>query len=341
MSRALTSRDIARISGFSQATVSRVLQGSTLVHPETRDAILKVIAESGYAPNAAARAMRTRRSNLIALVVANVTVNPLYPALLQELTAQLRPLGLLATVWEEEDFDERALPVLANAGVDGVIATTAMSEASDFLHTLAQRIPLVLIHRTVASSRLDQFSCDNRLSGEAVARYLLEGGRRRLGLISGERLPNTLREREEGFLAHLAAAGIAAQQVPVARVASFNYANGLQAARALMAEHQLDGIFGVNDIVAIGALDGLRQMGLRVPGDVWVVGADNVPMASWGSFDLTTVDQSRSALVSAAVDCLRRRLEGDDSPAEHLRVPYRLVQRGSSGGLGGAGVSPA
>ena len=153
-----TSRDVARLAGVSQATVSRVLQNSPLVQPATRQAVLDAIAQSGYAPNAAARWMRTKRTGIIALVVANLAVNPLYPAMLQLLSAALRKRGLSASVYEEEDFSDATMRVMVESGVDGVITTTATEASLPLLERIAQKVPLVLLHRTVGSDAFDQFS---------------------------------------------------------------------------------------------------------------------------------------------------------------------------------------
>ena len=180
-----TSRDVARLAGVSQATVSRVLQNSPLVQPATRQAVLDAIAQSGYAPNAAARWMRTRRTGIIALVVANLAVNPLYPAMLQLLSAALRKRGLSASVYEEEDFSDATMRVMVESGVDGVITTTATEASLPLLERIAQKVPLVLLHRTVGSDAFDQFSSDNRASGASTAGFFVDHGRTRIGLISG------------------------------------------------------------------------------------------------------------------------------------------------------------
>ena len=326
-----TSRDVAKLAGVSQATVSRVLQDSALVQPATRQAVLDAIAQSGYAPNAAARSMRTQRTNVIALVVANLAVNPLYPAMLQLLSAALRRRGLTASVWEEEDFGEDTMRVMVESGVDGVIATTAVNAALPFWLRIAERVPLVLVHRTVASDAIDQFSSDNLDSGAAVARYFAQRGRQRIGLISGHDLPNTLGEREAGFVSELGRHGIEIDEHAIARVPIFSYTTGSDAARTILQNGDVDAIFCVNDIVAVGALDGVRSMGRTVPDDVWVVGHDDIPMAGWSCINLTTVAQSRAAMVEAAVTRLCARLALPTLEPRSVVLPYQMVHRGTSG----------
>lgn len=327
----LTSRDVARLAGVSQATVSRVLQNSPLVQPETRQAVLDAIARSGYAPNAAARWMRTRRTDIIALVVANLAVNPLYPAMLQLLSTALRKRGLSASIYEEEDFSEGTMRVMVESGVDGVIITTATESSLPFLKRIAEHVPLILLHRTVGSKAFDQFSSDNLASGASVASFFDKNGRKRIGLISGYNLPSTLHERELGFIAELARRGLQLKECAIARVPRFSYAEGAEAAREIIKAYGVNAIFGVNDIVAIGALDGVRSTGLRVPDDIWVVGHDDVPMAAWDCINLTTVAQSREAMVDAAVARLCARLGNQTLRPTRVVLPYEFIVRGTAG----------
>ncbi|MGP1614423.1 MAG: LacI family DNA-binding transcriptional regulator, partial [Pollutimonas bauzanensis] len=162
---------------MSQTTVSRVLQGSDLVLPKTRQEVLDVIARLGYLPSPAARSMRTRRTNTVALVVANLALNPLYPVMLQLLSSALRRKGLYASVWEAENFDEETMHALSETPVDGVIVATAMDSALPFLMRIAERKPLILVNRTVVSDLFDQISSDNVAGGALVARYFDEHSR--------------------------------------------------------------------------------------------------------------------------------------------------------------------
>jgi LacI family transcriptional regulator len=331
--KALTSRDIAKVAGVSQTTVSRVLQGSALVQPETRQAVLDVIEQLGYMPSPAARSMRTRRSNAVALVVASLALNPLYPVLLQLMSAALRRHGLHASVWEAEDFNEDTLLALAATPVDGVIVATAMDAALPFLARLAESKPVVLVNRTVSSDAFDQISSDNASGAADVAAYFDRHGRRRVGLVSSQARPSPspIRDREAGFLAELHRRGIRMDEDSIARVPYFAYQTGFDAARQLVERRDLDAIFCTNDIVAIGALDGVRAAGRRIPDDVWVVGYDDIPMCGWHAINLTTVRQPLDAMVDAAVERLLERLSSNAIPARSVLLPNSIVVRGSSG----------
>lgn len=331
--KTLTSRDIAKLAGVSQTTVSRVLQGSDLVRPETRQAVLDVISNQGYQPSPAARSMRTRRNNTVALVVASLTINPLYPVLLQLLAAALRQRGLHSVVWEAEDFNEDALNALSGGAVDGVIVATAMDAALPLLTRIAEQRPVVLVNRTVSSDAFDQIASDNLSGAAAVAAYFDENHRRKVGLISSltQPSPSPIRDREAGFLAELHRRGIAMPDGTIARVPHYSYQTGRDAARQLLERHTLDAIFCANDIVAIGALDGVRACGLRVPDDVWVVGYDDIPMCAWDAINLTTVQQPLGTIAETAVERMVARLTATVSVApQRTLLPNRIIVRGSS-----------
>ncbi len=328
-SKTSTSRDVARLAGVSQSTVSRVLQDSGRVQPATREAVLLAIAQLGYLPSQAARSMRTNRTNTIALVVASLSVNPLFPALLQLLSATLRRHGLRATVWEAENFNEEDARSLVESPIDGVIVATAVEAATPFLARVAERKPVILVNRTVASPAFDQVTSDNTGGGRAVAAFFCDHGRRRIGLLSAEGSPaSTIQDREAGFTAELLRRGVRLASGDVVRVPHFSYQTGFDATRRLLAQGgPFDALFCVNDIIAIGALDAVRQHGTPVPGRTWMVGYDDIPMCAWECVGLTTVRQPLEAMVESAVDLLRLRLGGDTTARRHVLLPNGIVHR--------------
>lgn len=346
--RALTSHDIARLAGVSQTTVSRVLRDDHRVAPETRERVLKAMADTRFEPNAAARAFRTSRTGSIGVVVARLS-NPIYPALLEAIGARLAAAGQRMLVWNAEvGGDLQASQALRQGAVDGVILTTSIAESPFFAEQATPQAPVVLINRTVRGYPGDQVASDNLDGGRRVADYFVAAGRRRIALISGSQQPSTIRDRERGFRAALAAAGIALTADRCQRAAQFSHACGDQSARQLLqCAAPPDAIFCVNDVLALGAIDGARALGLRVPQDVWVVGYDDIEMASWGAYDLTTVHQPMPQMVAHAVERLLARIDDPELPVALTCFPNELVVRGStdrrpvSGSAGSRGRSTA
>ncbi|MCD0503376.1 LacI family DNA-binding transcriptional regulator [Bordetella petrii] len=336
MTRKLTSLDIARLAGVSQSTVSRVLRQLPNVDDQTREHVLRVIRQHRYTPNAAARSMKTNRSGNVAVVVANLD-NPLYPALLHHLVEQLARRGLRATVWEPAaGLDANMARAIAESPVDGVIFATAVDAARQEHEFIAQSKPVILMNRSLSTRTFDAVVSDNAAGGALVAKFFAQAGKRNVGLISGHSSASTIVERKRGFMRELArhpgvCCHASAQEFDV-----FTYENGYRAARELLARHPaIDALFCSNDILAIGAQDGARAAGRAVPGDMWVVGYDDIPMAGWDAIGLTTVRQPLESMTAQAVERLCLRMAQPDLPPRTVKLDNALVQRRSTAAGGG------
>jgi LacI family transcriptional regulator len=271
------------------------------------------------------------------VVVARVT-NPFYPQLLDALSDAIAARGKLMSLWiaEEEAGELAALEAIRRGTVDGVLYTTATRESRSLRVALQRHAPVVLVSRTLERVRCDKVSSDNRGGAAVAARCLLQDGRARIGLIGGPPETSTAREREAGFRAALAAAGRPLEDGLCVR-GEFTHAEGRAAMLALLRRRRRpDAVFCVNDVVAFGALDGARAWGVAVPDDLWVVGFDNIEMAGWDCFSLTTVRQPLGLIAQTAAEHLLQRIDGTGTaPAafRHTRAPADLVVRRSAGAV--------
>jgi LacI family transcriptional regulator len=329
---AVTSHDVARLAGVSQATVSRVLRQDAKVRPETRARVLRVLAETRYEPNAAARTFRTNRSGSVGVVVARLSYQ-LYPVMLEAIGAQLARLGQRMIVWDSEHGgDLPAGRALRQGIIDGVILTAATPDSELLQDIVSPQAPVVLVNRTVDAYPSDQVSSDNIGGGQRVAEYLLGNGRQRIALIGGVPRASTIRDRECGFREALQRAGVDLPPHFYERSETFSHASGQEAAtRLLELGTPPDAIFCVNDVLALGAIDGARALGVPVPENLWVVGYDDIELASWGAYELTTVRQPMQQMVAHAIDLLLARIARRDKPLEHKCFPNELVIRRSTG----------
>jgi DNA-binding LacI/PurR family transcriptional regulator len=329
-----TSFDVARRAGVSQSAVSRAFTEGASVSPATRAKVMKAAGELGYRPNVLARSLITGRSRIVALVVAYLD-NQFYPVALEKFSKAFQALGYHVLVFMASNADEdvgSVLEGLLDYQVDGVImASVSIS------NRLAERcetagVPVVLFNRRQDDERLSAVTSDNAAGGAAVAEHLLARGRRRIAHVSGWSGSSTGRDRREGFLAALAARGAR----PVAVVdGMYDRAVAQQATRDLFAGRngaaRPDAVFVGSDHMAFAVMDVLRfELGLRVPDDVAVVGYDDVPMAGWPAYDLTTVRQPADAMVDATVATLMARMDDMSIAPRHLRIEGPLVVRGST-----------
>jgi LacI family transcriptional regulator len=338
---ALTGHDVARLAGVSQATVSRVLRDDPKVRPEMSERVMRVVTETRYQPNAAARAFRTSRSGAIGVVVARLSYH-FFPAMLEAIGARLTALGQRMIVWDAEyGGDLQAAQALRQGAVDGVILTASTAESEFLTHVAGRDAPVVLVNRTIADYPSDQVSSDNIGGGARVADYLLAGGRRNIALIGGIHRASTIRDREHGFREALRRAGRELPTHYYQRSETFTYKSGQEAAiRLLELQHPPDAMFCVNDVLAAGAMDGARAHGARVPEDLWIVGYDDIELASWGAYELTTVRQPVEDMVVRAIVLLQSKIEDRSLPLRRECFPDELVIRRSTGRASLGAASP-
>jgi len=335
-----TSRDIARIAGVSQATVSRVLQNRGNVEESTRQRVLQALQDTGYVPNLQARAMRMRRSGLVGVVTGRIT-NPFYPELLDGLAQALARADLRMALWASDEQASSAVAVQAIQGgaADGLIFTTATPDDPALKQAVTQRLPIVLVNRSIAGFTCDQVTSDNVGGGRLVADYFLAHGHTDVAIVGGNDLISTGRERREGFVGAFAERGI---RIPADRQPECDFTH--DAARSvglelLGSDSPPTAVFCVNDLVAFGVQDAAHRLGIAMPDDLWVAGYDDIPMASWDRIDLTSVRQPIESLARVAVETLVKRINNPDEPYEHRRFGAELAVRGSTGGAPPPSVS--
>jgi DNA-binding LacI/PurR family transcriptional regulator len=328
--RRVTSVDVARLAKVSQSAVSRTFNENGKVSAETRAKVLAAARALGYTPNVIARSLITQRTNIIGLVMADIT-NPFYPNVLEKFTLRLREMGqqvLLFTMPPDEDADA-LLPSLLQYQVDAVIITSA-TLSSDMAWTLArQGRPVILFNRYIPNAGVSAVCCDNVEGGRLVANLLLDGGHKRLAYIAGKSNTSTNIDREKGFTDRLRERGISEW---LREQGEYTYESGYEAtSRLLRSDVPPTAIFCANDIMALGALDAARAAcGKQVPEDVSIIGFDDIPTAGWPAYNLTTIRQPVNRMISATLDLLKERLEEPQAEPVLKLLPGVLVARGSA-----------
>ncbi|WP_258932974.1 LacI family transcriptional regulator [Nesterenkonia pannonica] len=204
----LTGKEIAQVAGVSQATVSRVVQGSTRVSEESRRRVEEAMATFGYVPNAQARAMRTQRSGAIGVVAYEFT-NPWYPVMMYALSREITQAYLRVSFWvsDGDNSEQAAIEAIRSKLIDGLVFTTATRESQSLRAALEMGLPVVLVNRSLEGVTSDRVTGDNLAGGAAVADYFLAHGRTDAAVVGGGSWASTGRERREGFTQRFAEAG--------------------------------------------------------------------------------------------------------------------------------------
>lgn len=326
----ITAQDVAKLAGVSQSAVSRVFTPGASVAPKTADKVRAAANTLGYRPNSLARAMITGKSRIVGLVVAYLD-NQFYPVAIEKLSHALQAKGyhvLLFMASNDPGEMDRLMDDLLAYQVDGII-TASVAISNDVTRRCTDAgIPLVMFNRGQPESGLSSVTSANALGGRKVARFLIDAGHKRISHISGWQGASTGRDRARGLVEGLAEAGLSPHTMVDGM---FNRDTAGAAARDLMdAPDPPDAIFVGNDHMAFAVMDALRGMGLRVPRDVSVVGYDDVPMAAWGAYDLTTVRQPLMRMVDATVETLLAQIDDPLRAAQNLEIDAPLILRGSA-----------
>lgn len=307
-----TSHDVARAAGVSQPTVSRALRGDPRVTQATRERVALAARELGYVASDRGRSLSTRRTSRIGVVVEDLD-NPFYLELLDELHDRLERSDVRMIVFTPRHDDPHGVDRLIDGSIDGAVLTTTLLD-SPMPGVLRDRgFPFVLLNRVVDDEDLVCCSVDNARGGELAARELLDAGHREIAAIFGPAETSTGRDRERGVRAALEAGGISLRGT---RRGSYTYETGHAGALELLTgDARPTALFCGNDVIALGALNACHRLGLRVPDDVSVVGFDDIAMARWDLYRLTTVRQDLRRMAQIAVELV----------LERAREPRRIV----------------
>lgn len=333
----VTSHDVARKAGVSQSTVSRALRDDPQVSLETKQRVLAIAAELGYVPSEIGRSLVTRSTRTLGIVVTDLT-SVFYPHVIaplhDEIAAQDYRMVLFAEGLESDGptKEETLRPLLArllDRSIDGVVLTTSRLEGGVPRQLVARGLPFVFLTRHVDGVAADCAIVDNSLGASLAAGEAIRLGHVQIGAIFGPSNTSTGRDRERGVRATLSASAISLPDQLVRR-GPFTFESGYAGMSELAAiDPRPTVVLCANDTVAIGAFNAARAIGMRVPDDISLVGFDDLPMAGWEVFQLTTVYQPMEEMARAAARLLIERVQGQVDPGEVRRVVFepRLVMR--------------
>ena len=329
-----TSHDVARLAGVSRAAVSRVFTPGAPVSKKMSEKVRRAAQQLGYRPNALARSLNTGRTRMIGLLVAYLD-NTFYAEALEQLSIALQAQGhhvLLFMATPTVTDTDRVVREILDQQVDGIILASVSMSSSLTEECERHGIPVVHFNRELDRSSLNAVIADNYSGGRAVAAHLVAAGHKRIGYLAGYEGASTQIERERGFRDGLEEQGV---ELAARATTDFIRSQAQEATRRMFGgPDRPDAVFVCNDHMAFAAMGVLRlELGLRIPEDVAVVGFDDIPMAAWPEYDLTTVRQPMSRLVSRTVEILLARIADPTLPAKRFVVSTRLIERGTTRGV--------
>jgi DNA-binding LacI/PurR family transcriptional regulator len=332
-------KDVARLAGVSPKTVSNVIHGYVHITQETRSRVQQALDELNYRPNLSARHLRAGRSGVIALAVPELGI-PYFAELGDCVIRAAEGHGWTVLIDQTDGLAEREQLVTAGIRdqlIDGLILSPLAMGHQD-LQRRVDDTPLVLLGERVHGGPADHVAIDNVAAARAATAHLLEIGRRRIAAIGDQRDvgPGTARLRLAGFAQALRNAGLPLDQRLVMPAPSYHRQHGAEAmTRLLDLDEPPDAVFCFNDLMAFGAIRTILSCGLRVPGDVAVVGFDDIEEGRFSTPTLTTIRPDKEQIARLAVSLLHERLgSGRDQPPRELQADFSLMVRESTTGGG-------
>ncbi|MGM7679443.1 LacI family DNA-binding transcriptional regulator [Microbacterium sp. A94] len=325
-------RDVAARAGVSTTTVSNVLNRPETVSRAATAKVEAAIIELGYVPNVAARQLRAGRSSVIGMAVVNIT-NPFFSEVVLGAEETAETSGY--SVFVGNSYDSRAreiryLDLFERQRLDGVLLAPLSGQLDALERFVKRNVPVVLVDRVDPTGRLASVSVDDVLGGRLATAHLIAGGARRLMYVGGPSEMDQMRERLEGCQIEAERAGLGLTVVDDGRL---SIRLGREIGRRLAAmprSERPDGIFGGNDEVALGIMHSLLEAGIDVPGEVSIVGYDDIEFASASAVALTSIRQPSREIGQQAAELMLAGLGGEDLSARSIRFKPELIIRKSS-----------
>ncbi|MDO9411703.1 MAG: LacI family DNA-binding transcriptional regulator [Pseudolabrys sp.] len=335
----VTADDVARKLGVSQSTISRAFSMTASISEKMKRRVIDASNALGYQPNVIARSLITRRTNMVAIVMANL-VDPFYPVVLDELVQQVQARGfqtLLFVPSPGQPVDD-IMPNLLQYQVDAIVLTSATISSAMARTCAARDTPVVSFNRYVPGLQIHAVASDNIAGARQVADYLVSTGHERPAFIAAQRDATTNIDRRHGFMSRLKELGMPACLEEEA--GDFSYEAGYAATKRLLRKAKRpDAIFYASDIMAAGGIDAARELGMGVPEDVSIVGYDDVPMAALPCYSLTTIRQPVAEMAKVAIDLLGLADPRGTKSAPAMRtIMGSLITRSSTMNRGTAGA---
>ncbi len=329
--KSITLRDVAQHAGVSPKTVSNVINDWPYITDGTRQKVQDAIKELGYRPSLLASSLRSGRTKAIGVTIADIT-NPFYGQWIHGVEEVLSSAGyniFLANTNDDLEKEIRFLEMVVRWGVDGLLLSGSRVSTESLSEIVDKMVPIIAENSVAECENMTVIKVDHITGGSLAVRHLIERGCKRIAHVGGPTQHYAPDLRFAGYQEALTAAGYPIDLTLVQRIHA-SIRNGYQASMHLLTEKKPDGMFCYNDLIAIGTLIACRQLRLRVPEDVAIVGFDDIPMAALIEPGLTTIRVNQVEMGRMAGRLMLDRLARNDTKLEYVTVPVELVVRRST-----------
>ncbi len=325
-------KDLAEALGLSVSTVSAALHDRADINESTRERVLRKAKELNYHPNRLAHGLATQKTHVLGIVVPNLS-RPFFPYVFEGIDTITYPAGYTFLVFNTDDNparEEKGITTLISSQVDGLIIASAQppGKKNAWKQLVASRVPFVLMDRFFAG--VPFVGADDDLIGFRATGHLIAEGYRSIAHLSARSVVTGL-GRYLGYVRALRSAGLSVHKNYVVDVKWEEMQGGYEATKLLLQMRPLpDSIFAVNDLIAIGAMKAIKETGLRIPGDIGLIGVGNVRYGDCLSAPLSTLDLHPREVGRAAASMLLSRIKGEPIPSKPVFLEPELIVRDSS-----------
>lgn len=322
--------DVAKKSGLSVVTVSRVINNLPSVREYNRKKVKEAMVELGYQPNAAARTLATGKSGVIGMLVQYLN-DPFFNDVVLAVNEHLMKNGYYLAISIMNDVINKGNGInfiFQDQRVDGILVLTPTNEDDYILEMKKKNVPFVLIDNQNSNSSIPSILVDNYKGGYDITNYLIQLGHKKIAHVAGDGLYLSSRERERGFLAALKDAGMKAYHI---ERGDYGAKSGYDITKKMLEQGKIPtALFVADDFGAFGAIDAIREFGLRVPEDISVCGFDDDDLASLLHPHLTTVKQPGEEIGKRAVELLLELINGTSRRNSTIKIQPKLITRDST-----------
>lgn len=326
-----TIRDVAKLAGVSVATVSRVLNKNSYVNKDTEQKVVKAIGQLQYEPNTVARGLAGKETGTIALILPDIS-NPFFPVIARGVEDVAQRHGYTVILCNSDDQGQKEkgyIEMLRKKFVDGMIFASSTLSEEDVEQMRKNKIPLVVLDRAMTSQSYSVIRARNYEGAKLAVRHLLEIGCKKIAHLSGPQEMITAKERLQGYVDSVEHAPWYTPSLMLP--GHFRLDGGLRAVKELMEKHpDTDGIFCGNDLMAVGALKGLHQLGIRVPEDVAMIGFDGISLTEITQPELSTIAQPNYDMGKQAAEVLFEAIQSGVVQPKLYELEVSLVVRDST-----------
>ena len=322
-----TSQDVAKLAGVSQSAVSRCFTKGSSISNRMRLRVIEAAKQLGYKPDIYnTNSISNDNGGLVGVILPYIT-NRYYPEVLTELHEALRNNGfrvLLITTDDDEEVDEKLIPKNIK---DKLLAIVSATKPSDSFVTscIENRIQVIAYNRNWNIPTTSSVACDHKAGGEQVAQYFFNNGHRNIGIVQGPDGSFVSQQRCKGFINHLKSLGI--NKIYIAK-GSFTYEGGQEASKTLLKNKKISALFCADDTMAFGCLDYIKNnTKLKIPDQLEIIGYDDISVAEWTSYNLTTIRQPIRQMAKLTTQLILDYIKDPDfEPTDHL-VQGKFIKR--------------